>query len=478
MKRPRTTSQPAKQADNNVIFLNFADSKVPEFKEVPNKDWVLYGEDNLYPEKLLYMFNKSSKHNAIINGKVNYIFGKGLKIENDPRGEALLLSCNRFGESLNDVANKCVIDAELFGGFYIEVIWAQGGGISDIIHKPFERMRISKDGQTFFYKKDWSIYNHREKPVPYEPFNPTKKAGSQIFYYKEYRPGVNTYPLPSYLGSLNYIECDIEISKYHLSAISNGMFPSKMIVFNNGEPTEEAKAAIEKGFKNKFTGAENSGNILLVFNSDPAQAPIIQDLSATELDKQFTILNETVQQEIFSGHGITSPSLFGVMTAGKLGESNQLQEAYDIFRNTYAEIKQVRFEEALNYLMKFAGVQQPYTLQPVEPIGFKLSEQGLLAVAPKRWILDKLGIDPTLYPEAGIPAAAPDAAQPMAQVNDTLKNLTGKQMQGLMRIVRKYMKGELTQEQASVLMASSFGLDDEQIKTMLGITEEPEDVQG
>ena len=114
----------------------------------------------------------------------------------------------------------------------------------------------------------------------------------------------------------------------------------------------------------------------------------------------------------------------------------------------------------------------------MEPIGFKLSEQGLLQVAPKRWILDKLGIDPTLYPEAGIPAVAPDAAQPMAQVNDTLKNLTGKQMQGLMRIVRKYMKGELTQEQASVLMASSFGLDEEQIKTMLGITEDPEDVQG
>ena len=86
---------------------------MPEFKEVPNKDWVLFGEDNLYPDKLLYMFNKSSKHNAIINGKVNYIFGKGLKIENDPRGEALLLSCNRFGESLNEVANKCVIDAVL-----------------------------------------------------------------------------------------------------------------------------------------------------------------------------------------------------------------------------------------------------------------------------------------------------------------------------------------------------------------------------
>lgn len=239
--------------DSNILFLNFADSKVPEFKETPNKDWVLFGEDNQYPNRLLYLFNKSSKHNAIINGKVNYIYGKGLTIENDAKGEQLLNSCNRFGESLNEIAMKCVTDIELFGGFYIEVIWSNIGGISDIIHKPFEQMRVGKDSNSFFYKEDWTQYN-RVQPVGYAQFNPEKRIGSQIFYYKEYRPGLKYYPLPGYLGSLNYIECDIEISKYHLSAITNGMFPSKMIVFNNGEPTEEGKRMIEKGFKDKFAG--------------------------------------------------------------------------------------------------------------------------------------------------------------------------------------------------------------------------------
>lgn len=470
MSRQRTSFQPS---DPNIVFFNFADSKVPEFKEVPNKDWVLFGEDNKYPDQLLYLFNKSSKHNAIINGKVNYIFGKGLQIENDPNGEALLKSCNRFGESLNDISNKAVIDIELFGGFYLEIIWAKGGGISDIIHKPFEKMRVGKDNATFYYKNDWNIYN-REKPVEYPAFNPQIRTGSQIFFYKEYRPGVQYYPLPGYMGSLNYIECDVEISKYHLSAISNGMFPSKMIVFHNGEPTEEGKAKIEKGFKDKFAGAENAGRFMLIYGTDADKDPTIQDLSATDLDKQFIILNETVQQEIFSGHGITSPSLFGVMTAGKLGESNQLQEAYDIFKNTYAEVKQGRFEDAINYITKFAGVVSEYKLMPVDPIGFKLSEAGILQVAPKGWILEKLGIDPTLYGEV-LPTAVSEAGATMG-VNENLKNLTGKQMQGLMRIARKFNKGELTLEQALLMMSSSFGLSDDESKIMLGVTEEPENV--
>jgi hypothetical protein len=168
MTSRRTQYQPT---DPNVVFLNFADNRVPEFKEVPNKDWVLYGEDNKYPDRLLYLYNKSSKHNAIINGKVNYIFGKGFDAGQDAKGIALLNSCNRFAEGLNEIGERCVTDIEVFGGFFIEVIWARGGGISDLIHKPFQQMRVGKDASKFFYKQNWDVYN-RDKPVEYYAFNP------------------------------------------------------------------------------------------------------------------------------------------------------------------------------------------------------------------------------------------------------------------------------------------------------------------
>ena len=63
----------------NIIYVGFADNKVPEFKEVRNKDYILFGEDNKFPDHILYLFNKSSNHGAIVNGKVKYIFGKGFE---------------------------------------------------------------------------------------------------------------------------------------------------------------------------------------------------------------------------------------------------------------------------------------------------------------------------------------------------------------------------------------------------------------
>lgn len=382
--------------DEMLMVLQFADSKVPEMKEVRSQGIVRYGEKNEYPEYLLYLYNKSSKHNAIVNGKVNYIFGKGLAWEGDTKGRQWMASVNRYKESLDEVINKCAIDVELFGGFYLQVIWSKTGTIADLYHIPFQYIRKGIDGD-YLYKKDWT--QPRVEAVPYKPLSvkPDERKGAQIFEYKEYRPGCDVYPLPGYLGSINYIETDIEISKYHLSAIRNGMFPSKMINLFNGEPSPEGKRKITRSFEQRFSGAENAGRFILNFLTDPSRAPQIQDLSATDLDKQFTVLNETVQQEIFAGHGITSPALFGIATPGKLGENNNLKESYDIFRNTYADLKQTKLEDAVNFLASLHGLVGTFKLQPVDPIGFNLSEAGLLQVAPKEWLLEKLNIDPNKY---------------------------------------------------------------------------------
>jgi hypothetical protein len=455
--------------------FKFADSRVPEFKELPGKDVIQFGEDNAYPQYLLYLYNKSSKHNAIINGKVTYIYGKGLKIEGDPKGQYLIYKVNGFGEGLNELSFKAVTDVEIFGGYYLKVVYGIGGEPQELYHLPFQNVRVTKEGN-YAVREDWENRYKRTDPVIYSGFNPDKEKDldekgqkkPQVFCYKEYRPGAESYPLPGYLGSINYIETDIRISQYHLSAISNGMFPSKLIQFFNGEPNEEGKKKIESQWKAKFNGAENAGKIILSFATDPTKAIQINDLSATELDKQFVILNETVQQEVFSGHGITTPSLFGVMTSGKLGESTQLKEGFEIFKNTYVEVKQSRFEESINYLVKFMGVKHDYELKSVDPIGFQLSETGLLQLAAsnpavQKWLIEKAGI------EIEVPEVVPGQPLPgeQAMTNDSLKNLTGKQMQNISRIVRKYGKGELTHPQALLMLEKGYGLNPIDAETFL-----------
>ncbi len=114
---------------SRISFIKFADVKVPVMKELPNKGWVLFGEDNKFPNLLLNMFNKSSKHNGIILGKVNYIVGKGF---NDP------MAANPY-ESCNEVLKKVCLDVEVFGGCYIEVQYNQLGKVAAYYHIPYHK---------------------------------------------------------------------------------------------------------------------------------------------------------------------------------------------------------------------------------------------------------------------------------------------------------------------------------------------------
>ena len=62
--------------------------------------------------------------------------------------------------------------------------------------------------------------------------------------------------------------------------------------------------------------------------------------------------------------------------------------------------------------------------------------------------------------------------------NDSMRNMTGKQLQALQRVVRKYNKGEINEAQAR-MMLSGFGMSDEEINVWLSVdVEEPvEEIQ-
>jgi DNA-binding Lrp family transcriptional regulator len=440
----------------NIIYLGFADNRVPEFKEARNKEYILFGEDNKFPDHLLYLFNKSSNHGAIVGGKVKYIFGKGFPIVGTK-----LVDINRNHESLNKVAKKAITDIELFSGFYLQIIWKLGGGM-EVSHMPFDKLRRSKDETGWWYKKDWKSFKKDEIFIP--DFDPNNKKGAQIFAYKEYRPGCDVYPLPGYMAALNDIETDVEISKYNLSTIKNGMFGGKMVTFFTGDPGEEGKKKIEAGWKSKFNGSENSGKTMFVFCTNGQTAPQVEDLSTTDLDKLFDQLNKTTQAEIFTGHEVTSSTLFGVKTEGGLGDRAEIETAYEVFKNTYVNNKQEAFEEAISFLYPYFGVAVPLKLIPVDPVGFKLSDDKMAEIMPKEWIFEKLGIDPAKYPSI----ANVSGVTEQGMVNEHLKNLTGKQNQALQRIIRQYNKEKITRDQAAAMLRSSLAMDEDSINIWLG----------
>jgi hypothetical protein len=447
-----------------IQVLTFAEAKQPEYKEKKGEGYMQYGQNNDYPQYLLDLFNKSAKHNAIVRGKVNYIVGNGWAGE-----QPIVKQVNR-DETLNDLTKKVALDIELFGGAYIQVIWSvMGEQIAELWHCDYTKIRTNKDNTQFWYKEDWKATRNQEKAEVYAAFNPKNPIGVQILYVKEYRPGMNVYSLPGYFGALNYIESDVEVSKHVLGNAQTGFSASKLITLPNGEPSPDEKRAVSRQFDNMYTGADGK-KYLLAFVNDATRKPIVDDLGASDLTKEdFGRVDELIQTNIFSGHQITSPDLFGIATPGQLGSRQQMRDSYEIFNNTYVRYKQMQLEGVFNMLGQYAGVTEELMLQPTDPIGIEFSESVILQVAPKEWILEKLGIDPTQY---GIPAETeqPMAASPL-NVNEHIKGLKGREWQNMQRIIREFNRGKITREQATAMLKSGYALTDEEVATWLGAEE-------
>ena len=374
---------------SEIFLVQFAEAKQPEYREKKKEGYMEYGDRNDYPNYLVELFNKSAKHNAIVRNKVHYICGNGWT-----GNEEFIEKPNR-SENLNDLTRKISLDLELFGGAYIEVIWGLGK-VAEMWHLDYTKIRTNKDNTQFWYKEDWKAYK-KEIEYVYPAFNPKVPQGKQIIYLKEYRPNIGVYSLPVYFGALNYIESDVEVSKHVLGNAKTGFSASKLITLPDGQPSREEMNEIHRKFKNTYTGADGV-KYMLSFVNDASRKPIVDDLGQSDLTKEdFSRVDELIQTNIFSGHQVTTPSIFGIAVAGKLGTRTEMRDGYEIFKNTYVNGKQMFLESFMNDMAKYFGYSEEMKIIPTEPIGIEFSEATIKELAPKEWILEKLGIDMTKY---------------------------------------------------------------------------------
>jgi hypothetical protein len=456
--------------------------KVPVMLENRSGKYITYGFANEYPYYLLDNYRRSSKHNAIVNGKVNYIMGGGWQAGDDLTVEQQARFIKFFDgmsstEDLNDITEKLVLDLELFNGFAVAVTWSKLGTIAKMEHVPFEKIRVDKEEKMFqvadWYNDDMMQLFPKIGDIEKIPaFDPENRLGKQLFYYRVYAAGVKHYPLPEYIGGNAWIEADVQVANFHNNNLRNNFWGGYLINFNNGIPTPEEQGDIERQIKRKFSGTDNAGRFVVTFNDDAAKAPTLEPLTPSDMDKQFEVLNKSIQQEIFIAHRVTNPSLFGVKTEGQLGGRTELVEAYELFKATYVNDRVRKVERMINYLGSFNGVEG-MELIPVEPITERLSEQALLQIMTQDELREKAGLQPLEKPADVVgpnpqPDEQPQAVEQLSS-NDNIKKLSGREYQNLMRIVRQYMQEKITLEMARTMLSAGFGLSAQEIDTMLGV---------
>jgi len=459
--------------------------KVPVMLENKAGKYITYGAFNEYPYYLLDNYRRSSKHNAIVNGKVNYIVGGGwqpgekMTVEQQARYAKFFDGLSEH-DDLNDITEKLVLDLELFNGFAVAVTWNKMGTIAKMEHIPFEKIRVDKD-ERMFQVADWyddamiQLYPKIGDIEKIPAFDADNRIGKQLFYYRVYAAGVKSYPLPEYMGGLAWIEADVQVANFHNNNLRNNFWGGYLINFNNGIPTPEEQGDIERQIKRKFSGTDNAGRFVVTFNDDVSKAPTLEPLTPSDMDKQFEILNKAIQSEIFISHRVVNPMLFGVKTEGQLGGRQELVEAYELFKATYVNDRVRKVERMINYLGSFNGVEG-MELIPVEPITERLSEQALLTIMTPEELREKAGLPALEKQPADVvgPNPQPDEQPqtPMVMGNDNIKKLSGREYQNLMRIVRHYAQEKITLEMARTMLSAGFGLTPEEVNTLLGVQEQ------
>ena len=349
-----------------------------------NQGWVSYGDDNLFPQYLIDLYKSSATHNALCTSIAYMIFGDGVQADTlDAR-----LKIEEWG--LQDEVRKACLDLKIQGGFALEVVYSiDRTTISKVRHCPFENIRsaeVDEDEKVnyFYYSKDWA--DKREEPQLVRAFDPSDAVEHpvQILFVKPFSPGSYYYPKPDYIGSIDYIELDKEIGKYHINNIKNGLAPSFTIHFKNGVPAQEERRRIRNDIERQLAGATNAGKFIVTYSDSPDRKPDFEPFPLSDADKQYQFLSTEVSDKIMVGHRVVSSAMFGVKTAGQLGNTQELEIASELFDRQVIKPYQRIVKDALESIFTAAGAPTVVSVEevpPMEPVEVEMSEDVELNLA-------------------------------------------------------------------------------------------------
>jgi hypothetical protein len=326
---------------NNIHIQEFGmPAAVPQYQEVvKNKPYIFYGEDNLFPNHLLALYQYSSINRACINAIIYGVKGKNLLVkEGNPDAIAM---ANR-NETVYEVMEKCITDRILFGGYALNIVKSNDGGIAEFYHTDFSRLRAGKQDMfgntgTYWYSVDWKgtqVNPQKFKPIEIPAFNMTDDSTSQIMYVKSYIPGMDYYTAPDWVAGITSIQLDIEVKNFHLCNTQNSMMPSMAVSFKNGTPNEDEMTMIQRQLEAKYTSSNNAGKFFLFFSENADSAPDITPIPNNASDGWYSNMAPQIEQTILTSHRITSPMILGIKTAGQLGGREEVLDSYNLFLQT------------------------------------------------------------------------------------------------------------------------------------------------
>lgn len=359
----------------SIKLIELASYTTPAIVEQKNKEWVEYGEDNNYYQYLIDLYYGSPTNNAAIKGISDLIYGEGLEVVKADRHLAGYLDLKKVFDE--DCLRNCAMDLKMLGQYAIHLVKSKDRKkYVAAYHWPIQTLRPEKcneDGEIegYYFAADWSKLKRGQKPKRFDAFGFDNSASECILVAKPYSTGNYYFAPVDYQGGTQYANLEIEIANYHINNIMNGLAPSMLINFNNGQPPAEVKDMIEAQIQTKFSGSSNAGKFILSFNDNAETKADITPVQLSDAHNQYQFLSSEAGQKIMMAHRITSPMLLGIKDNSGFGNNaEELKTASILFDNTVIRPFQRLLLNGVKKIMNYNGYNLDVYFKTLQPLEF------------------------------------------------------------------------------------------------------------
>jgi hypothetical protein len=362
---------------SNLHILNLAAYNRPQITESKNKEWVNYGIDNNYYQYIIDRYNGSATNNAIINGVVNMIYGKGLDATNSSKKPDEYAQMKSIFSK--DDVRKTVLDLKLLGEGSMQIIY-KNGKVYKAEHFPRQTLRAEKcnengEIEAYYYHYNWEKIKPSEQPKRIPAFGFGNGKESEIKIIKRYVSGFDYYAPVDYQGGLAYAELEEEIADYLINEVQCGFSGTKVVNFNNGVPDREKQLQVKDDVLGKLTGSRGE-KVIVAFNNNAESKTTVDDIPLNDAPQHYEYLSNECVKKLIISHRVTSPLLIGVKdgNSGLGNNAEEIKTATLLFDNIVIKPYQELLTDCFDAILAVNGISLNLYFKTLQPLEFTDTE--------------------------------------------------------------------------------------------------------
>ena len=356
----------------NIHFTNLSAYTKPLIVEDKRKEYVAYGEDNMYFQYLIDRYSGSTTNQAVIDSKSKMVYGKGLAATDAPQK---IEDWAKFKSILaDDDLKRVVLDRVMLG--MAAILVTRNGSSVKLTHWPMDTLRAAKleendnKVEKWFYHPDWKKVRRSDELDSFKSYHPDNTDEEQILVIKPYVTGSYYYPTINYSGSLGYALLEEEITDYLINDVQGGFSGTKVINYNNGIPTPAEQKKLVTKTEQKLLGSKGLKTII-AFNEDETRKTTVDDIPLNDAPSHYQYLSEECERKILRGH--RSPSVLLGFNADNSGLGNNAEELKNkmiAFDNYEIKPFQEEIIDHINLVINNHDISLNLYFKTLEPLEF------------------------------------------------------------------------------------------------------------